>query len=430
MSSATTATGDTQFARESTRLRSNVADRVQRDLLPAGRIVSMGLVICEMLAEGAVLIIDRGSPCDRPLRLWLAVLLAFQSVAVILTALNIRYGRDTFHPHRLGLSASDVELYMGAPITEPLMAPQLPSRSRSRNTMTGAREGSSSVERDLRTALMQAEVRPFEADLSIGNRYSESSFASSSYRARDMSASLGRSGNASSRSSSPSALMNRAGIALASNNDIVDRYLRIVNAWLLVWFVIGSIWISDGGTCAATAPHLYRLALALIIIYFALLFLPLTCFCLIVCCLPLFIIVYRILLPLSERERRRARAADQALISSLPCVPYAPPSPQGTSSEFLGTSSNIDNQPRDDEESCVICLCHYEPGELVCTLPCKHHFHADCISSWLRLDKSCALCKQDIDAVDSRGGTDESASADEAGLYSQNDSAGNGDAAV
>lgn len=318
------------FHRESTRLRSNVADQVQRDLLPAGRMLSVFLVFCELLAEVAVLFATRSQACDRPLRFWVLVLMCLQSATVFLNCLNIWSAGDAFSPHRAGLSASDPDMYDGAALAafSPPGSVAIPLASDGGATPPPPQPSPPG----LRTAFLPG--------------------------ARD-----------------------------ARRTEFVDRYVRVVNAVYLVWYIVGSVWVSGRGTCHATAPHLYRLAVALTIIYYALLFLPLACFCLIVCCLPLFILVYRIMLPYAERERRRARAADPALVQSLSTVPYSP-----TSFQSLTGSDNL------EDASCVICLCDYEPGEQVRFLPCKHHFHRSCIDEWLQLDKACCLCKQDIDA--------------------------------
>lgn len=45
---------------------------------------------------------------------------------------------------------------------------------------------------------------------------------------------------------------------------------------------------------------------------------------------------------------------------------------------------------------CTICLCDYEEGENVRTLPCFHYFHVDCIDSWLAQHSQCPLCKNDV----------------------------------
>ena len=50
-----------------------------------------------------------------------------------------------------------------------------------------------------------------------------------------------------------------------------------------------------------------------------------------------------------------------------------------------------------DLPTCAICLSHYEAGEHVTTLHCRHAFHAKCIVTWLRrpgqrLRAKCPLC--------------------------------------
>ncbi|KAG0263142.1 hypothetical protein BG011_009244 [Mortierella polycephala] len=45
---------------------------------------------------------------------------------------------------------------------------------------------------------------------------------------------------------------------------------------------------------------------------------------------------------------------------------------------------------------CSICLCEYEDLDTLRLLPCSHDFHKDCVDEWLRLKRTCPLCKQDI----------------------------------
>lgn len=421
------------FHRESTRLRSNVADQVQRDLLPAGRMLSVFLVLCELLAEIAVLIWSRGDPCDRPLRFWVCVLIMLQAGTVLLNCLNIWYGRDSLGQHRNGLSASDLDMYtdVGAAVSRRRSSGEAVSDSgvagSSRGDDGGAMivvdfaHGSSSGDDNTLDQMHQSDTQPLidssaSALLADSDPTFSSSLESSSSSSEPPSSSLlahadsrpaaSARTTARSRQSSPARVLaaitggasssgggvsititgGSSGAAVIST-EFVDRYVRIVNAWYLIWFILGSFWVSDGGTCSATAPHLYRLIVALTIIYYALLFLPLACFCLIVCCLPLFILVYRIMLPYAERDRRRPRAADPAQVQNLNSIVYS-----------AATFANHAGNESLEDASCVICLCEYEEDEIVRFLPCKHHFHKDCVDVWLRLDKACCLCKQDIDA--------------------------------
>lgn len=405
------------FHRESTRLRSNVADQVQRDLLPAGRLLSVFLVLCELLAEVAVLIWSRGQKCDRPLRFWVTVLIMLQASTVLLNCLNIWYGRDTFGQHRNGLSASDLDMYTDSPasavpsssssadvqhVSDAAAASASPRPSDSAAAHTAVvvtvSPSSSPPSDDPLSQYQSPDTEPLIGmTSSVVTREDQlvpaASDSPSAPRARQHGTGLSRqtvSSFVASGSPLPGASsgsVSQSSSSTVISTEFVDRYVRIVNAWYLIWFILGSVWVSDGGECSKSAPHLYRLIVALTIIYYALLFLPLACFCLIVCCLPLFILVYRIMLPYAERERRRARAADPAQVQNLSSIAFS-------TSTF---ASHTGNDSLEDA-SCVICLCEYEPGEIVRFLPCKHHFHKDCVDVWLRLDKACCLCKQDIDA--------------------------------
>ena len=45
---------------------------------------------------------------------------------------------------------------------------------------------------------------------------------------------------------------------------------------------------------------------------------------------------------------------------------------------------------------CVICLYEFKIGDKVCTLPCLHIFHIDCLRNWIIRDTSCPICKLDL----------------------------------
>ncbi|CAH8279343.1 unnamed protein product, partial [Arabidopsis lyrata] len=40
-----------------------------------------------------------------------------------------------------------------------------------------------------------------------------------------------------------------------------------------------------------------------------------------------------------------------------------------------------------DKKECSICIVDYEKGDKITILPCKHAFHKDCISNWLKENK-------------------------------------------
>lgn len=46
--------------------------------------------------------------------------------------------------------------------------------------------------------------------------------------------------------------------------------------------------------------------------------------------------------------------------------------------------------------SCSVCLCEFEKDEDIIELPCKHVFHAGCVTSWLERHNSCPNCRSAI----------------------------------
>merc|ERR550532_3042083 len=55
---------------------------------------------------------------------------------------------------------------------------------------------------------------------------------------------------------------------------------------------------------------------------------------------------------------------------------------------------NGDDQPFPGE--CAICLGSWEPSDRIKVTPCQHAFHEECMDSWLKSARTCALCRQDL----------------------------------
>ncbi|KAL5750093.1 hypothetical protein ACOSP7_024696 [Xanthoceras sorbifolium] len=50
--------------------------------------------------------------------------------------------------------------------------------------------------------------------------------------------------------------------------------------------------------------------------------------------------------------------------------------------------------PKPNDNTCSICLCEYQPKEILRTiLECNHYFHITCIDEWLRLNATCPVCR-------------------------------------
>jgi len=73
----------------------------------------------------------------------------------------------------------------------------------------------------------------------------------------------------------------------------------------------------------------------------------------------------------------------------------------GSVDETKGIVSNGDGEKHicDEGPTCSICLCEYEKGEKLVSLPCKHVFHEDCINSWTEHNTRCPLCNIDLESI-------------------------------
>lgn len=48
------------------------------------------------------------------------------------------------------------------------------------------------------------------------------------------------------------------------------------------------------------------------------------------------------------------------------------------------------------EDVCSICLDQFEEGTKIIILPCKHAFHPDCLSPWLKIHSECPSCRHKL----------------------------------
>mmetsp|Transcript_21727 Transcript_21727/g.61729 ORF Transcript_21727/g.61729 Transcript_21727/m.61729 type:complete len:291 (-) Transcript_21727:270-1142(-) len=163
------------------------------------------------------------------------------------------------------------------------------------------------------------------------------------------------------------------------NGDIQEcvRQLTQSSAWRMSkavsivtygWFILGVVWLLNSTTCKP-CPGLYRLTLAVISTAVAR--------------LAMTLIIFYHSFPAQQGERPfpKPRGATQDVIDTMPTVKYCPHS-HGCS-----------------ETSCAVCLADFEEGDEMRQLPCKHHFHRPCIDKWLKRNKVCPLCLQDIQAT-------------------------------
>merc|ERR1711865_385582 len=65
-----------------------------------------------------------------------------------------------------------------------------------------------------------------------------------------------------------------------------------------------------------------------------------------------------------------------------------------------GTRDELDSSSTTCSSSsgvCSVCLAELEDGDILRVLPCSHHFHKECIDSWLlHSSTACPVCKRNV----------------------------------
>ncbi|KAF5198904.1 Ring-h2 finger protein atl52 [Thalictrum thalictroides] len=80
-----------------------------------------------------------------------------------------------------------------------------------------------------------------------------------------------------------------------------------------------------------------------------------------------------------QRERTLTRGLDNSIVQLIPAYKY---------DKEVGLVG--------EDGICAVCLCEFEVGQEVRTLPeCVHSFHVPCIDMWLYSHTSCPLCRTD-----------------------------------
>jgi len=137
------------------------------------------------------------------------------------------------------------------------------------------------------------------------------------------------------------------------------RASKVVSIVTYGWFILGVVWLLNSTYCNP-CPGLYRLSLAVI-------------FTAVTRLLMTLIVFYHSFPPRFPGEQNvpKPRGATQ--------VEYTPDRTGGP------------------ETSCAVCISEFEWGDMMRQLPCAHNFHRACIDKWLKRNKVCPLCLQDIE---------------------------------
>lgn len=148
------------------------------------------------------------------------------------------------------------------------------------------------------------------------------------------------------------------------------RTSKVVSIITYGWFILGIVWLLNSTYCKP-CPGLYRHSLAVIFAAVARLLMTL-------------IVFYHSFPPRFQGQGLppKPRGANQELIDSMPLIVYS-------------------QEMRGEEMSCAVCLSDFDRDAVLRRLPCGHSFHRGCIDKWLKRNKVCPLCLQDIEVTGS-----------------------------
>lgn len=194
--------------------------------------------------------------------------------------------------------------------------------------------------------------------------------------------------------------------ATQSEDDTsVVKHLESANTMFsFIWWIIGFYWVNAGGRrLTDDAPQLYWLCITFLAfdVFFVVICVAVACIVgiAVCCCLPCII---AILYAVADQE-----GATKEDIERLPKYKFRRigdfEKQNGEIQESFGgimtecdTDSPIEHVLPLEDAECCICLCSYDDGIELRELPCRHHFHCDCIDKWLYINATCPLCKFNI----------------------------------
>jgi Ring finger domain len=79
-----------------------------------------------------------------------------------------------------------------------------------------------------------------------------------------------------------------------------------------------------------------------------------------------------------------------------------------------GTHAQLTLQCDCTEGKCTVCQDQFEGDDVLLQLPCRHHFHLDCIVPWLKDSKMCPVCMTEVAEAPADAGSASAAGANPA----------------
>jgi len=95
-------------------------------------------------------------------------------------------------------------------------------------------------------------------------------------------------------------------------------------------------------------------------------------------------------------------ALDRIITQLMEAQPHSSRAPPPASEEAIAKlgkrNVQIEDLGPDGKVDCTICIEELRVGDEVTVLPCKHWFHGDCVTLWLKEHNTCPICRTPIEA--------------------------------
>lgn len=143
--------------------------------------------------------------------------------------------------------------------------------------------------------------------------------------------------------------------------------------------IVGAVLFFNVKTCPHTNPELY------ILVYYYLLFLGISyALGFFISCFLIGLIIYGMMHGWFDQ----ANGADPETIKKIQTVTYDP-------SLFAEEGRTDDDRPSSE---CCCCQEQFGADKPIKRTSCQHYFHEECLEKWLKLAKTCPICRLDLDA--------------------------------
>ncbi|KAF4741878.1 hypothetical protein FOZ62_000820, partial [Perkinsus olseni] len=155
----------------------------------------------------------------------------------------------------------------------------------------------------------------------------------------------------------------------------------IFTAFCFAWPIIGVVWLASSDTCSSTAPKLFAVSTAIVVLLIVAWVLTL---------LGPPILIGILMLAIRRGHIRVAKERQQKVDRVISALRIVSP-----------------DQASKVAEECSVCLTEFSEtpsttnADLIRETPCQHYFHHKCLANWAKVGKmSCPLCRSPLDPDD------------------------------